>query len=47
MLYVPRIYAVDDGTNWNFYAQDGLGSVRAVVDDAAAVQTSMSFDPFC
>jgi RHS repeat-associated protein len=40
------IHAVDDGTDWNFYAQDGLGSVRAVVDDMAVVQSSMSFDPY-
>ncbi|GAB5426354.1 MAG: hypothetical protein Crog4KO_35010 [Crocinitomicaceae bacterium] len=46
-VHAPRgIHAVDDGTDWNFYAQDGLGSVRAVVDDAAVVQTSMSFDPY-
>ncbi|MEM9954984.1 MAG: RHS repeat-associated core domain-containing protein [Chloroflexota bacterium] len=46
-VHAPRgIHAVDDGTDWNFYMQDGLGSVRAVVDDMAAVQTSMSFDPY-
>ena len=46
-VHAPRgIHAVDDGTDWNFYAQDGLGSVRAVVDDMAAVQTSMNFDPY-
>lgn len=40
------IHAVDDGTDWNFYAQDGLGSVRAVVDTNAVVQSSMSYDPY-
>ncbi len=43
---VRGIHTVDDGVNWNFYAQDGLGSVRAVVDDMAVVQSSMSFDPY-
>lgn len=43
---IRGIHAVDDGTDWNFYAQDGLGSVRAVLDDVAVVQTSMSFDPY-
>ena len=43
---VRGIHAVDDGTDWNFYAQDGLGSVRAVIDDVAVVQSSMSFDPY-
>jgi RHS repeat-associated protein len=46
-VHAPRgIHAVDDSTDWNFYAQDGLGSVRALVDDMAVVQTSMSFDPY-
>jgi RHS repeat-associated protein len=40
------IHAVDDGTDWNFYAQDGLGSVRAMVDNIAVVQSSMSFNPY-
>ncbi|GAB5426352.1 MAG: hypothetical protein Crog4KO_34990 [Crocinitomicaceae bacterium] len=43
---VRGIHAVDDGTDWNYYAQDGLGSVRAMIDDAAVVQSSMSFDPY-
>ncbi|MGB7340534.1 MAG: hypothetical protein WBC91_16670 [Phototrophicaceae bacterium] len=42
---VRGIHAVDDGTDWNYYAQDGLGSVRAMVDDASVVQSSMSYDP--
>lgn len=46
-VHAPRgIHAVDDGSEWNFYANDGLGSVRAVVDDMAVVQSSMSFDPY-
>lgn len=40
------IHAVDDGTDWNYYAQDGLGSVRAIVDDAGLVQSSMGYDPY-
>lgn len=40
------IHAVDDGTDLNFYAQDGLGSVRAEVDNMAVVQSSMSYDPY-
>src|SRR5690606_9579195 len=40
------IHAVDDGTDWNFYAQDGLGSVRTLLDDAGVVQSSMSYDPY-
>ena len=43
---VRGIHAVDDGTDWNFYAQDGLGSVRALMDDAGVVQSSMSYDPY-
>ena len=42
---IRGIHAVDDGTDWNFYAQDGLGSVRALVDDAAAVVSSHSYSP--
>ncbi|MGJ3237281.1 MAG: RHS repeat-associated core domain-containing protein [Anaerolineae bacterium] len=46
-VHAPRgIHAVDDGTDWNFYAQDGLDSVRAVVDEMAVVQSSMSYDPY-
>ena len=48
-VHAPRgIHAVDVnyGTDWNFYAQDGLGSVRSIVDDSAVVQSSMSFDPY-
>src|SRR5690606_37461327 len=46
-VHAPRgIHAVDNRTDWNFYAQDGLGSVRALVDDADVVQTSMSYDPY-
>jgi len=45
---VRGIHAVDVnyGTDWNYYAQDGLGSVRAMVDDTAVVQSSVSFDPY-
>jgi RHS repeat-associated protein len=43
---IRGIHAVDDGTDWSFYAQDGLGSVRGLVDDAAVVQSSMSYDPY-
>ena len=46
-VHPPRgIHAVDNGTDWNVYLQDGLGSVRAVVDDSAVVQSSMSYDPY-
>ena len=46
-IHAPRgIHAVDDGTDWNFYANDGLGSVRATLDDAGVVQQSMSYDPY-
>jgi RHS repeat-associated protein len=30
---------------WSYFAQDGLGSVRGIVDDAAAVVSSQSFNP--
>lgn len=43
---LSAIHAIDDGTDWNYYLQDGLGSVRAIVDDAAVVQSSMSYDPY-
>ncbi|MEO1286385.1 MAG: RHS repeat-associated core domain-containing protein, partial [Chloroflexota bacterium] len=43
---VRGIHAVDNGTDWNVYLQDSLGSIRALVDDSAEVQSSMSFDPY-
>ena len=44
---VRGIHAVEDNAgNWEYMAQDGLGSVRSLVDDAAAVQSSMSYDPY-
>ncbi|GAB5492599.1 MAG: hypothetical protein Phog2KO_28140 [Phototrophicaceae bacterium] len=46
-VHAPRgIHAVDDGTDWTLFAQDGLGSVRGLFDDVAVVQTSVNFDPY-
>src|SRR5690606_4937217 len=45
-VHAPRgIHAVDDGTDWTWFAQDGLGSVRGEVDDAADVVSSHSYNP--
>jgi RHS repeat-associated protein len=44
---VRGIHAQEDNLgNWEYMAQDGLGSVRGLVDDAAMVQSSMSYDPY-
>jgi RHS repeat-associated protein len=36
----------DDTGNWLTYMQDGLGSVRGLVDNGAQVQSSMSYTPY-
>ncbi|MEO1643888.1 MAG: RHS repeat-associated core domain-containing protein, partial [Chloroflexota bacterium] len=47
-VHAPRgIHGSEDNAgNWHYYAQDGLGSVRGVVSDVAAVQASQSYDPY-
>ncbi len=44
---VRGIHAQEDSSaNWEYMMQDGLGSVRGIVDDTAVVQSSMSYDPY-
>ena len=44
---IRGIHAQEDNLgNWEYMAQDGLGSVRGLVDDVAVVQSSMSYDPY-
>ncbi|MEO1645566.1 MAG: RHS repeat-associated core domain-containing protein, partial [Chloroflexota bacterium] len=47
-VHAPRgIHGSEDNAgNWHYYAQDGLGSVRGVLSDVAAVQASQSYDPY-
>gem|GEM_PF-2355200 len=47
-VHMPRgIHAQKDTTNnWEWMLQDGLGSVRGMVDNANAVLWSGSYDPF-
>ncbi len=46
-VHGPRgIHAQQDaGGNWSWMAQDGLGSVRGVVDNSVGVQESRNYDP--
>ncbi|MGJ3239890.1 MAG: peptidoglycan DD-metalloendopeptidase family protein [Anaerolineae bacterium] len=47
-VHAPRaVHSAENGLgDWSYYAQDGLGSVRAVVDDSASVERSMAYDPY-
>ena len=35
-----------DGSDWSYYTQDGLGSVRGVVDAVAAVTEAVNYTPY-
>ncbi|MGJ3238861.1 MAG: RHS repeat domain-containing protein [Anaerolineae bacterium] len=47
-VHAPRgVHSAENGLgDWSYYAQDGLGSVRAIVDDSASVERSMAYDPY-
>lgn len=46
-VHSPRgIHAQNDLSGWEWMVQDGLGSVRGVVDDSLAVLQSQNFDPY-
>lgn len=44
-FYVPGL-AQYDGSNWQYFAADRLGSTRQLVDPTGAVLVSQTFDPF-
>jgi RHS repeat-associated protein len=46
-VHGPRgIHSQQKNGEWKWMAEDGLGSVRSVVDDTAAVHQSIVYDPF-
>ena len=46
-LHGPRgIHAQHDGTTWTYHAQDGLGSVRAMVDVAGGLSGIVNYTPY-
>ena len=45
-VHGPRgVQAQHDGTNWQHIAQDGLGSVRTIIDNTLNVDTVHTYDP--
>lgn len=45
-IHAPRgVHSRFDGSDWSFYTQDGLGSVRGVVDAVAAVTQAVNYTP--
>jgi RHS repeat-associated protein len=45
-LHGLDLVAQSDGTNTEYFAYDGLGSVRQVVDEAAGVLLAQTYDPY-
>jgi RHS repeat-associated protein len=46
-IHSPRgIHAMNDGSNWSYMLQDGLGSVRAEIAQNVAVNGSQSYAPY-
>src|SRR3990172_10108509 len=45
-LHGLDVIAQSDGTNTQYFAYDGLGSVRQLADSAGAVQLAQTFDPY-
>lgn len=46
-IHSPRgIHAMNDGSNWSYMLQDGLGSVRAEIGANVAVNGSQSYAPY-
>ncbi len=43
---VRGIHAQSDGTNWQYITQDGLGSVRSLIDATLGVDTTHTYDPY-
>ena len=43
---VRGIHAQHDGTDWQDVIQDGLGSVRGLIDDRLEVDGTQSYDPY-
>ncbi len=45
-VHAPRgVHSRFDGSDWSYYTQDGLGSVRGVVDAVAAVTQAVNYTP--
>lgn len=40
------VFAVDDGTDWHWMGDDGLGTIRAQLDVNADVTATQSYDPY-
>ncbi len=46
-IHAPRgIHAQSDGTHWQYITQDGLGSVRSLIDSTLGVDTTHNYDPY-
>ncbi len=47
-IHAPRgIHAMQDNTgNWQYITQDGLGSVRSLINSTLGVDTTHSYDPY-
>ncbi len=43
---VRGIHAQSDGTNWQYITQDGLGSVRSLIDSTLGVDSTHTYDPY-
>ncbi len=46
-IHAPRgLHAQSDGTNWQYITQDGLGSVRSLIDSTLNVSSAQNYAPY-